>query len=153
MNLKPDVLTFISEYMSNGNNATQAYLVAKPNVTIGSAKVSGHKMLTRPNVQAEIAQRIERRELESTWTHQESTARTRQVMAKADQADKLDTVLKAIDTLNKTHDHYSQNTPDHAVYQTFINQLFVGDGAEPGDTKSIEQNSGDVIEIEAHTPE
>lgn len=44
----------LAEYLSNGLNATQAYRTLHPNVTYGSAKVSGHEWLTRASVQEEI---------------------------------------------------------------------------------------------------
>lgn len=46
---------FAEEWVNNGHNSTQAYLKIKPHVTTETAKVEGHKYLTRPNVEAHIA--------------------------------------------------------------------------------------------------
>lgn len=41
---------FADEYLSNGLNATQAYLSTYPSVTENTAKVNGSKLLTNTNI-------------------------------------------------------------------------------------------------------
>jgi phage terminase small subunit len=42
---------FLSIYISNGFNATAAYLLASPGVQYETAKTEGNKLLTKPHVQ------------------------------------------------------------------------------------------------------
>jgi|SRR3989304_5950987 len=53
MNLRNQA--FIEEYLNNGGNATTAYLTVYQDVTYGTAKTEGNKLITRPDVQLEIA--------------------------------------------------------------------------------------------------
>lgn len=43
---------FVKAYLANGHNATKAYLVINPHVTVGTAGVEGHKLLKNPKTQA-----------------------------------------------------------------------------------------------------
>ena len=45
---------FANEYIANGQNATQAYLKAYPDVTEETARVNGSKLLTNTNIRAYI---------------------------------------------------------------------------------------------------
>ena len=47
---------FALEWLSNGRNATRAYLATHPAAKLETAKVEGHRTLTNPNVQQFIAQ-------------------------------------------------------------------------------------------------
>jgi len=50
---------FVSEYLVNGLNATQAYRKAHPNCAYGTASVQGPKILGKPGVQAAIKAHVE----------------------------------------------------------------------------------------------
>ena len=47
-------IQFIEHYMSNGMNATQAYLSTYPNVTEETANVNGCRLLSNANIKARI---------------------------------------------------------------------------------------------------
>lgn len=48
---------FVEAYFDKGENATQAYLVIAPHVTINTAGVEGHRFLKHPRVQALVIER------------------------------------------------------------------------------------------------
>lgn len=48
---------FLDAYLSNGENATEAYLVIKPHVSRRTAGAEGHKLLKLPEIQAAIEKR------------------------------------------------------------------------------------------------
>lgn len=52
--MRVQYLRFAAAYVSNGRNATQAYLLIHPNVTVPSAGTRGGTMLMKVEVQAEI---------------------------------------------------------------------------------------------------
>jgi len=54
MELNTKELIFANEYIANGQNATQAYLKAYPDVTEETARVNGSKLLTNTNIRAYI---------------------------------------------------------------------------------------------------
>lgn len=60
--LDADHQHFILEYLSNGENATAAYLVVKPHVTRKTAAVEGWKLLRKPAIAAALE-----RELRARW--------------------------------------------------------------------------------------
>lgn len=49
---------FIMEYISNGFNAQQAYLVAYPNSTIKTAKTNAYRLLGNEEIKAEIERQV-----------------------------------------------------------------------------------------------
>ncbi len=49
------------EYLSNGGNATQAYLAVNPTVTKNAAKVQGHKIVHRyPEIMDEVEEQFKK---------------------------------------------------------------------------------------------
>ena len=57
--LRCNDILFVTEYLSNGRNATRAYQKIHPNSTYQAARRSASDVLTKPVVQQEIARRIQ----------------------------------------------------------------------------------------------
>ena len=53
--------TFVAEYLSNGFNATEAYLAAHPNVARNTAATEGWRNMRNPEIAAAIRPRLEAR--------------------------------------------------------------------------------------------
>lgn len=69
---------FVEAYLTLGENALRAYLEVYPGVTDGTAKVEGHRLLTKPNVQ----KAIEKRRLEIRAAYSLTTDRVYQELAR-----------------------------------------------------------------------
>ena len=57
--LRVNDLLFITEYLKNGRNGTQAYMTVHPGSKYTSSEVSAHRLLSKARVQVEIARRIQ----------------------------------------------------------------------------------------------
>lgn len=128
---------FVSIYIHNCGNATQAYLLASPNnVTYDTARAEGSACLARPNV----AKAIELKKLEIRNKEQielsflvsslkeviydvktEETERdnTGRIVAKPDRA----SLIKAVDTLAKLGGFYTQKMDVTSNGQTIIPEI------------------------------
>jgi phage terminase small subunit len=51
------IARFVEAYFAQRENATQAYLAIKPHVTINTAAVEGHKLLSKPKTQELVEKR------------------------------------------------------------------------------------------------
>ena len=54
MSLKASHRAFILQYVAHPSNATKAYMAIYPNASYASARSEASRLLTKPNIQAEI---------------------------------------------------------------------------------------------------
>lgn len=114
---------FVLAFILNGGNATRAYMEAYPRASYSTAKTEGPRILSKPEIQAALTQRIERAE--------------RQAIADADERDTVLTMvlrnpgysvkerIRAITELNKCsgrhsmkHVHEGRLTLEQALQQS-----------------------------------
>jgi phage terminase small subunit len=69
---------FCLAYLTNGYNATQAYLSAHPDVKNPTARVEGHRDLTKPNIQRYLASKLGNRWKAWDMEAEEASARLAQ---------------------------------------------------------------------------
>lgn len=65
--LKIQWLSFISEYIKNGGNATKAYGVAYPDASSETARRNGSKLLTHTDILEEIQCRYDLQTITDAW--------------------------------------------------------------------------------------
>lgn len=65
--LKLQWLNFISNYIKNGGNATEAYLIAYPKSSEESARRSASDLLTNPDIIGEISNRYDQQTITEAW--------------------------------------------------------------------------------------
>ena len=129
---------FISEYIRNGGNGTQAYLAIKPDVSVNSAAVSANRMLKRPAVQEALD-----REVEKTIASREGLIReAHRIKEKAEKTDKLQVALNAIDLKGKLAGRYREQSDGTDQFERIIQMFQVN--------VNVDNDTGKAIDV---TPE
>jgi len=59
LQLRPSWAFFVSAYLSNGGNATNAYSIAYPNATLETSRRNGSKLLTKTDIRKGINEKMD----------------------------------------------------------------------------------------------
>ena len=65
--LKLQWLNFISAFIKNGGNATNAYMIAYPEASRETARRNGSKLLTQTDIREEISARYDQQTVTEAW--------------------------------------------------------------------------------------
>lgn len=96
---------FVDEYMSNGCNATKAYLTVYKNVKPSVAQANSSKLLLNTIIQAEIKRQQEINKQKNDVSYEEIMTTLKQIVIDNTQTN-TNAALKAIDTINKMKGFY-----------------------------------------------
>ena len=148
---KPWKAVFVAEYLNNGNNATQAYLKAKPESSHDNARARGSETVASSDVKQEI-QRQSDKVLNKTRYSKEIIMDNIEVIRKKTLKDKqYPTSLKANKELAELGNLYDRGVDDPGQYRTLIQSLVIHQTTiSSGTTKQLEDEDTQVIDI---TPE
>jgi len=113
---------FISNYLINGRNGTQAYIKASPGVTVKSASVLATKMLARVSVIDAINKGLNDAEDKSLPTRPEVLKRLDNISKKAEDDKQYGSSVNAMREYGKISGMYEESD-DGKGYVTFIQSL------------------------------
>lgn len=111
---------FITEYIKNGGNGTQAYMTVHQNAKPRSAAVSATRWLQKPAIEAALKAHSDRRTEESLASRDKLIKEAHEVKERAKQSDKLQVELNAIDLKGKIAGVYKENTENHDQFDRII---------------------------------
>ena len=120
---------FCREYVSNGYNATQAYLKVHPNANYNTAKTKGNLMMKDPKIRGRVDELIQD-QYNAMSINAERIAMKLAEMAFAEKGDEEYTpqvVLKALDMLQKQLGLQKQNVKQEVDQVTTIQVNVVED--------------------------
>ena len=124
--LTPLEQSFLSAYVSNGFNGTQAYLQVKPETPYPSATVRASEIVARRNVQEALQIQIdEKAEGNKLSDRHYLAAEAWQCVQGAKQIQEYRTAIAGIDVIGKLHRLYDRDAPDLGQYTQILQQLNV----------------------------
>lgn len=100
MELNENHRAFVQYYLSNGFNATKAYMKAYPEAGYDTARTGGSDLLAKPDIQAEVERVRNEFEAKTIITKEEIIQKLYEIMM-ANQGKKDTFTLKSIEILNK----------------------------------------------------
>ncbi len=135
IDLKPWEKVFVTEYVTNSQNAKEAYMVARPGAKPDSAKASAHKLMKRSYIQDAIGEALSPN-LPSTGeglavTLEDVTGKLLSVYERANAEGHLEICRKTLCDLARLHGLDGRAVDEAAKYQTLIVNLF-------GDTPQLD---------------
>lgn len=122
---KPWQTVFEAEYLKNGNNGTQAYLIAKPNVTLKTAKVESSKYLTRPDVIESLKRTTDKQVDKLRFSKGQILDNIDDIRIKSLDKDQLSVSLKANKELAELSNLYDRGADDKGNYMLLIKSLVI----------------------------
>ena len=146
--LKPTHEVFVDTYLTNGNNATQAYLTAYPNVTVAAAGVSANRLLKNDKVQSLINERKQERSQDSFWTRENVLKEYKRLYSLALVSEGLNNAAKALSEGAKLAGLYDQSDTPMQQYSQFVTNLVlqIQQGRGAIEVDAIEQSKQEVID-------
>lgn len=96
---------FVDEYMSNGLNATKAYMAVYKGVQASVARANSSNLLTNTNIQTEIKRQQQLNQQKNDITYEEIMSTLKQIVSDNVKSNTTAS-LKAIDTINKMKGFY-----------------------------------------------
>jgi hypothetical protein len=146
--LSPLERRFSSEYFANSGNGTRAYLAAKPHVTRETAKVEASRLLTRPNVKAEL-ERLNNEVTQSALvTRTEFINRMQTLSSKAEKNKSYQPAINAAKEAAIVSGVYEREDDDASKFGVFINQITVNQAPQIEDKPQDVVLDGEIIEGE-----
>lgn len=108
--LKPQHQVFINEYLTNGYNMTQAYMVAYPDASYATASRNGHRLMKTQRIKDAVAQEIELRVGTKEELKRKITLKLAEMAfsSKDDENYPYAAQTKALDMLNKMSGNYTE---------------------------------------------
>lgn len=151
MTLQPRHKSFANEYLSNGQNAKQAYL-AVYKCTEKTAGVCAYRVLDYVSVREYIAVELEKREEKTTYNREVLTSKTAIILEKnvnSKDIDEQGLALRSIDQVAKLNGLYSPQTEDSGGFkQVLVQMLIQGDvNINQGDDKPVDNLKEDIIDV------
>lgn len=115
--LPPKHRIILEEYLKNGFNGTEAYLVAYPDVNRNTAKTNGSKVIKHPLVQAEIMKYQMNNKKKNDIEISYIIENLMEIVESSKLDDKVDriSILKALDQLSKISGLYVTNIKTEVV--------------------------------------
>jgi hypothetical protein len=120
-----DYSLFVSEYMNNNRNATQALLKIRPHLSYESAKAQASKLLTQSNVQALLQAHLDKQVQSISVTKEKITENYEEIRLKAMDQDKLQVAVNANKEMAHLHNLYAQDSDKFTQYQQFMTNIFI----------------------------
>lgn len=116
-------LTFITEYLKNGHNGTQAYLALKPHVTSGTASVEASELIRKPHI-IEYMQAIkDRMAAASELTKSTLIEYASYGLMIAKQKEDIGVLFRGLDVSAKLIHAYDSSEDDLSLYSSLINKI------------------------------
>ena len=143
--LKPLHKSIADAYIGNGFNGQAAYLKVRPKVTINTAKVNACRILAKPEVQEYILNKQDQTHVKTISSRDYLIKQAHRIGETAEQSEKLDTALKAIDSKAKLAGIYTQEMQPMEGYADLLKTLVIVNGNVNVNTK--EQTSNQAIDI------
>lgn len=131
MKINNSHLTFIETWLSNGNNATDAYLKAFPTATYTTARTEGSKMLTKPNIKEIIEEKKRELAAKCMITKEELLADLKHIKDLHRDNPKSSNAIKAIEVINKMLGYNMPTEQSISIHAE--QQLFSDDDLKPND--------------------
>ncbi len=122
---KPWMEVFKATYLSNGNNGTQAYLKAKPHVSLTTAKVEASKLLTTPDMIKALRDETDKPVNKQRFSKEAILDNIDVIRQKTLDKEQYPTSLKANKELAELQGHYERGADDPGQYRTLIQSLII----------------------------
>ena len=126
--LTPIHRAFVQAWLTNGFNGVQAYLKVKPTVSYNTAQTQAGSILGRSEVQAYIHDKQVKNESETVAERNYLILQAHKLGLKAEDHDKLDTALKAVDSKAKLAGLYTQEVDQGEGYGDLLRTLVIVNG-------------------------
>ena len=126
--LIPLHVAFADAWIANGFNGVQAYLKVKPTVSYNTAQTQAGSILGRSEVQAYIHDKQVKNESETVAERNYLILQAHKLGLKAEDHDKLDTALKAVDSKAKLAGLYTQEVDQGEGYGDLLRTLVIVNG-------------------------
>ena len=124
MKLSPLEELFVSEYISNGFNGTQAYLKVKPKVKEAVAAASATRFLKKVNVQNAIDAHLKERKEDSIANRDYLTKEAHEIGTEARKDKNYGSALTAVDLKAKLNQVYKEDT-ERGMYANTMKNIFL----------------------------
>ena len=150
MELKQRERDFLSAYLSNGGNATQAYLAIVPDAKNTTARIEGSRLKRKTAVSRALQEHnnsiAAKSEDIAVITKSGLLDHANWGLTAAREDRELGTLFKGIDTAAKLIGAYSQDEDDESKYAKFItkisvNQLTINQGVNTKEAKVVGHNT------------
>ena len=117
-----------NEYLNNGFNGQAAYLKHKPHVKVTTARTKAYEIMKRVDVQEHIASIQEKNTATAVSSRDFLILKADRIGNKAEDNDKLDTALKAVDSVAKLAGIYTQENQPMDGYVDLLKTLVIVQG-------------------------
>lgn len=122
---KPWKTVFKAAYLSNGNNGTQAYLIAKPHVSLATAGSEAHKLLNTPEMIKALAEETDKRVNKSRFSKDTILDNIDHIRQETLNSKQYSVSLKANKEIAELQNHYDRGADDPGQYRTLIQSLVI----------------------------
>lgn len=122
---KPWQAVFKAAYLSNGNNGTQAYLTAKPHVSLATAGSEAHKLLNTPEMIKALTEETDKQVDKQRFSKDAILDNIDVIRVKTLDEKKYATSLKANKELAELSGLYERGVDDPGQYRTLIQSLVI----------------------------
>jgi len=141
---KPWKAVFKATYLSNGNNGTQAYLTAKPHVSLTTAKVEASKLLAMPNMIKELTEATDKQVNKTRYSKDTIMDNIDVIRKKTLNKQQYSTSLKANKELAELGNLYDRGVDDPGQYRTLIQSLVINTTISSGTPPKQVENDIDA---------
>ena len=143
--LIPLHVAFADAWLANGFNGVQAYFQIKPKVTYNTAARQSSDILKRDDVQTYIAKSQTKNKANKVAERDFLILQAHDLGLKAEDNDKLDTALKAVDSKAKLAGLYTQEVDQGEGYADLLKTLVIVNGNVNVNTQ--QQKGNDPVDI------
>lgn len=130
--------TFIREYISNGYNATRAYMKISPNCTYDTARSNGAKLLASTNVQDALQAENNEEAILHLASRPQLIAKALKIGDKAELRHQYNPALKAIELAGKMSGAFQDQDSDLTQYNTLMQTLIINNNEIKQEDTAIE---------------
>lgn len=113
--ITPNDLEFLSYWLINEHNASKAYQRVHPNASPETAKVEGCRILTKPNVKAEISRRMAELAQETGWSVEIALKKLKKIIISAETSNQLSAAVSAVVAANRMFGLDKDSTSDREI--------------------------------------
>ncbi len=122
---KPWKAVFKATYLSNGNNGTQAYLKAKPHVSLATASSEAYKLLNTPEMIKALRRETDKQVNKSRFSKEVIEDNIDVIRKRTLKGKQYATSLKCNREIALLEGHYEAGADDPGQYRTLIQSLII----------------------------
>ena len=148
MVIKPKHKKFVAEYLKNGNNATQAYIVANPQVNYNTARSKGCTWVADSDIMAMLDVTSDREFVEAVAGKTHLIREAHEIKELAQKDEKYDTALRAVDLKAKLNNQYTDESSDSDKYSLIVQNMMINNTQINVDADDV---SAEPVTIDADT--